>query len=108
MTASPDRSTSSRHGSGHPDFRLYEDYGSSKDEVSTAVTPYAVASAMLRGFDSDIFPEHDLTLSVGYGAGHFSNGDDLDWYAFADSEGWFFGSALHMKVGDTSLAEPDR
>ncbi len=87
---------------GHPDARLYDTY-SGKDDVNTTATPYAVATAMLRGFDSDIFPEHDLTLSVGWGRGAFSDGDQLRWYQFADSEGWFFGSALHLEVGDNAL-----
>ena len=88
---------------GHPDSRLYESYTGAADDVNTTVTPYGVATAMLRGFDSEIFPAHDVTLSVGYGSGHFSAGDQLDWYSFADSEGWFVGSALHMQVGDESL-----
>ncbi|MCA9736639.1 MAG: hypothetical protein R3E98_06335 [Gemmatimonadota bacterium] len=90
---------------GFPDARLTETYGanSGRDDVNTQFTPYVVGTAQLRGFDSDIFPEHDFTFSVGWGAGMFKDGDQLPWYSFADSEGWFTGAALHMALGETSL-----
>lgn len=87
---------------GHPDSRLYETYAT-RDDVNTQLSPYAVATAMLRGFDSEMFPAHDFTFSLGWGRGHFSDGDQLPHYAFADSEGWFAGSVLHMMVGDNTL-----
>ena len=33
----------------------------------------------------------------------FQEGDQLSFYNFADSEGWFFGSAIHFGLGDSSL-----
>lgn len=88
-----------------PDQRLIEAYeqGSGKDDVNTSLTPYVVGTAQLRGFDSEVFPEHDFTFSLGYGLGMFKDGDQLPWYSFADSEGWFTGAALHLAVGETSL-----
>jgi len=88
---------------GHPDSRLHKDYTGNRDDVNTAFTPYAVATAMLRGFESSVLPEHDFTFTLGWGRGHFSGGDQLPWYAFADSEGWFAGSVLHMQVSENAL-----
>jgi hypothetical protein len=73
------------------------------EDVGTEGTVYAVASATLRGLDSDGLPRHDVTVSAGWGTGMFQGGDRLPWYEFADSEGWFGGVALHVEVGENRL-----
>jgi len=73
------------------------------EDVGTERTVYAVASATLRGLDSDGLPRHDVTVSAGWGTGMFQGGDRLPWYEFADSEGWFGGVALHVEVGEHRL-----
>jgi hypothetical protein len=88
---------------GFPDERLYESYGGVAEDVSTNLTPYAVASAMLRGLESDFMPRHDFTFSLGYGTGMFSDGGDLSWHAFTDANGWFAGSAVHVEVSDKAV-----
>jgi hypothetical protein len=44
-----------------------------------------------------------MTFSLGYGTGMFQDGDELSFYKFASSDGWFFGSALHFGVGENSI-----
>ena len=73
------------------------------EDVSTTLSLYGVASAHVRGLENEFLPEHDLTLSLGYGSGMFQGGDRLGFYTFADSEGWFFGSALHFGLGESSI-----
>jgi len=85
---------------GFPDDRFRESYVGLPD-VSTELSLYGVASAHVRGFDQG--PAHDFTFSLGYGTGMFQDGDDLSFYNFADSDGWFFGSAVHFGLGDSSL-----
>ena len=87
---------------GFPDRRFTETYTGGED-VSTELSVYGVASAHIRGFDDGFLPDHDMTLSLGYGTGMFQDGDRLGFYSFADSEGWFFGSALHFGVGDDAV-----
>ncbi|MCH7564307.1 MAG: hypothetical protein IH968_10840 [Gemmatimonadetes bacterium] len=86
---------------GGADIRLLDPIAG--EEVGTEVTLYAVASAMLRGLDSDALPLHDVTVSAGWGTGMFQGGDRLPWYEFADSEGWFGGVALHIEIGEHRL-----
>jgi hypothetical protein len=86
-----------------PDARLVKDYTGLEDEVKTNFTPYAVASLQLRGFDSEYLPRHDFTFTAGWGDGHFRDGDALEWYSYADSEGFFTGAALHVELGDNAL-----
>ncbi len=83
---------------GFPDNRFRERY-TGMDDVSTELSLYGVATAHIRGFEQEGLPEHDLTFTLGYGTGMFRGGDDLSFYSFADSEGWFFGSAVHVEVG---------
>lgn len=87
---------------GFPDDRFQETYTGS-DDVNTELSLYGVASAYIRGFDDGFLPNHDMTFSLGYGTGMFQDGDKLGFYQFADSEGWFFGSALHFGMGDDAV-----
>lgn len=87
---------------GIPDNRFTETY-TGLDDVNTELTVYAVASAYVRGLTDGFLPKHDMTLSLGYGTGMFQQGDQLSFYQFADSEGWFFGGALHFAVGDDAV-----
>ena len=87
---------------GFPDHNLRQNYGPGPD-VNTNWTEYAVASAFLKGVESSVIPDHDLTLSVGWGNGQFLDGDFLPWYSFADSEGWFGGATLHLAVSERAL-----
>jgi hypothetical protein len=86
---------------GFPD-RRFQNYAG-MDEINSELSVYGVASAYVRGFDEGFLPAHDMTLSLGYGTGTFREGDDLGFYSFADSEGWFFGSALHFGLGDDAV-----
>jgi hypothetical protein len=87
---------------GIPDARFRDAYAG-KEDVATTLSLYAVTSAYIRGFDEGFLPKHDLTLSLGYGTGTFRDGDDLAFYKFASSNGWFFGSALHFGIGENSV-----
>ena len=87
---------------GIADRRFRESYPD-LDDVNTELSLYGVASAHIRGLDQGSLPNHDLTFSLGYGTGMFQEGDQLSFYNFADSEGWFFGSAIHFGLGDSSL-----
>jgi hypothetical protein len=86
---------------GFPDARFRQQYAG-MEEVKTDLTLYGVATAYVRGLDA-LLPKHDLTLSLGYGTGMFQKGDEYDFYRFADSEGWFMGSALHFGLGENSV-----
>ena len=91
---------------GFPDERLREDlYGGPEtdDDIQTELTFYGVASAFLRGLESDWLPDWDATVSAGWGNGMFSEGERLDFYRFTDSEGWFVGGALHFALTQSSL-----
>jgi hypothetical protein len=91
---------------GFPDRRFREDLfdgPDADDDIQTSLTFYGVASAMLRGLESDWFPDHDFTISAGWGNGMFSEGERLEFYRYVDSEGWFVGGATHLKVGETAL-----
>lgn len=87
---------------GIPDPRFRESY-TGKDDVSTELSLYGVTTAHIRGFDQGFLPKHDLTFSLGYGTGMFEAGDELSFYKFATSNGWFFGSALHFGIGENSI-----
>lgn len=83
--------------------RRFRETSTGLDDVNTELSLYGVATAHVRGFDQGALPPHDLTFSAGYGTGMFQGGDRLSFYNFADSEGWFFGSAAHVGLGDSSL-----
>ncbi len=87
---------------GFPDPRFRETY-TGKEDVNTELSLYGVATAHVRGFDEGFLPKHDLTLSVGYGTGMFQDGDKLPFYKYASTDGWFFGSALHFALGESSV-----
>lgn len=88
---------------GIADRQLRERYQGRSGGVNTTTSLYGVASAHLRGFDAGFLPTHDLTLSLGYGTGMFQEGDGLQFYRFADADGWFMGSALHFGLGEKAL-----
>ncbi|MFQ5538099.1 MAG: hypothetical protein ACE5GJ_11705 [Gemmatimonadota bacterium] len=88
---------------GFPDNRFRKSYTGLSSDVNTELSLYGVATAFVRGFDDGFLPSHDMSFSLGYGTGMFNEGDALGFYNFADSEGWFFGSALHFGVGDNSI-----
>jgi len=88
---------------GFPDPRFHREYSGGGEEVNTEFSVYGVASAYVRGFENGFLPKHDMTFSLGYGTGMFQDGDELDFYNFASSDGWFFGSALHFGLGENSI-----
>ena len=55
---------------GYPDYRLLE------SGMSTALSPYVVATAKAMSSES-----MDLTVTGGYGRGMFADGDTLDFYS---------------------------
>jgi len=90
---------------GYPDSRTREQFSGGTDapEMSTDLSFYGVASVFLRGFESTWFPDQDWTLSLGWGNGMFTDGEELEWYRAADSEGMFAAAAMHMGVGEGKL-----
>lgn len=88
---------------GFSDPRFGEDYVGLSEDVNTILTVYGVASAFFRGWDGGFLPRHDVTLNLGYGTGTFQDGDQLPFYRFADSDGFFFGSSLHFGLGESSM-----
>jgi hypothetical protein len=87
---------------GFPDPNFRETY-TGKDEVSTNLTGYAVASAFLKGFQTELIPDNDFTFSLGWGNGLFSSGNDLPFYSFASSKGLFVGATMHMQTSQRSV-----
>ena len=87
---------------GIPDKRFRKSYVGIED-VNTQLSLYGVATVHIQGFDQSALPEHDLTFTGGYGSGMFKDGDELEFYRSIDSEGWFFGSAVHIGVGNSSV-----
>ena len=77
---------------GIPDADFRQGYGPGTADTDTNLSFYAVASAFLKGFESDIIPDHDFTFTLGWGNGVYQGGDYLPWYSFADSEGFFAGT----------------
>lgn len=86
---------------GRADPRMRDQVGGSS--VDTNFSFYAVAGADLGGLGVGFLPEHDFTLSAGWGNGLFKEGDGLDWHEFSDSEGWFAGAAWHLQVGRSKI-----
>jgi len=83
---------------GFADRRLARSY-TGRTELSL----YGVATAYLRGFDGGFLPPNDMTFSLGYGSGMFKQGGDLDFYAPGHANGWFYGTSVHLSVGEASL-----
>ncbi|MBT8403949.1 MAG: hypothetical protein KJP18_08835, partial [Gemmatimonadetes bacterium] len=91
---------------GFPDRRVRSEYpqpGGGTVEIDNQLSLYAVSSVFLRGFESEWFPAHDWTLSLGWGNGQFNEGEDFDWYRFADSEGVFAAAVMHTSLGENTL-----
>ncbi len=84
---------------GAPHQGLYD--GAEGNDVSTALSPYVVATADVAGLDFG--PEHDYTFSIGYGTGAFRDGRQLDFYSNASSSGFFAGAGVHMGLGTNTL-----
>ncbi len=72
---------------GYPDYRLRE-----SADFSGNLTPYVVATAAVPALRSSV--------SLGWGAGLFSAGSDLDFYQSRSSGGVFAGYALHVPMGE--------
>ena len=87
---------------GMPDKRFRKSYVGLED-VNTKLSLYGVATVHIQGFDQGALPEHDITFTGGYGSGMFKEGDELEFYRSIDSEGWFFGSAVHVGIGNSSI-----
>ena len=64
---------------------------------TSTLSPYAVASAILPGFEAG--PEYEVTVTAGWGGGMFAAGSDLDFYGDGGSGGIFAGSAIHFAIG---------
>lgn len=89
---------------GYPDDRLREEYAAGgAEDVNTELSIYGVATGHFRGFEQEWLPRHDFTATLGYGTGMFQEGGDLAFYQFANSNGWFFGSGLHIGVGESAV-----
>jgi hypothetical protein len=88
---------------GFPDGRARAEFVGNDVEMDSELSLYGVASVFLRGFESSWFPEHDWSLSLGWGTGMFNEGEEFDWYRHADSEGVFAGAVAHLSVGDGRL-----
>jgi hypothetical protein len=87
---------------GFADDRVRASY-TGGETMSTEVSVYGVASAYLAGPAGGLLPAHNLTLSLGYGTGMFRDGDGLAFYRSTASGGWFFGSAVHLGLGDAAV-----
>jgi len=95
---SPKYANSAPNRLGFPDPNFKQGYGPGTPDTDTNLTAYVVASAFLKGFQSDLIPDHDFTFSIGWGNGLYQGGDYLNWYSFADSEGFFGGATIHLKT----------
>ncbi len=90
---------------GFPDERLRETYEGSSTRVATRLSLYGVATAYVPGWRSALLPRHRFAISAGYGTGMFRSGGHLPFYGQAGSDGWFFGSSVHVLVArDVTLA----
>ncbi len=87
---------------GIPDKRFRNSYVDLED-VNTKLSLYGVATVHIQGSDQGPLPEHDITFTGGYGSGMFKDGDELEFYRSIDSEGWFFGSTVHIGIGNSSV-----
>ena len=91
---------------GFPDQRFREslaDGGDLDETTDTELSLYGVATAFLRGLDVPWLPRYDVTLSAGWGTGLFSEGEEIDFYSFADSEGFFGGGSVNFALTDGSV-----
>jgi hypothetical protein len=88
---------------GFPDRRARAEFEGTELDMDTELTLYGVASVFLRGFESSWFPNHDWTLSLGWGNGMFNEGEEQEWYRYTDSEGVFAAAVAHIGVGEDRL-----
>lgn len=88
---------------GFPDRKATTTFAGSDREMDNELTLYGVASVFLRGFDSGWFPNHDWSLSLGWGNGMFNEGEEQEWYRYADSEGVFAAAVAHIDVGTDKI-----
>ena len=82
---------------GHPDYRVAQSSGRA-DDFNSNLTPYVVGTANLPISDASF-----VSLTLGWGAGLFSAGGDLDFYSEVSSGGVFAGSAVHFGLGGGRL-----
>jgi hypothetical protein len=87
---------------GFPD-RRFRDTMANGEEIETTLTPYAVGSLFLPGADVSWLPEHDVTISAGYGNGMFNSGEHQSFYRYTDSDGAFGAIATHVQLGGSTL-----
>jgi hypothetical protein len=87
---------------GFPDPR-FQNGLAGHEEIDTEFTPYVVGSLSLRGFEGTFLPDHDFTVTGGWGDGMFTDIEDPSRDRRSHSEGWFVGSAVHMLVSDNAL-----
>jgi hypothetical protein len=93
-----DKSTQpTRYGAPHQ--QLFD--GADGNSVSTAFSPYVVATADVAGLDIGL--EHDYTFTLGWGSGVWRDGRQLDFYSNASSSGFFAGAGVHMGLGTNTL-----
>lgn len=83
---------------GFPDVGLHETYTGTADDVKTTFSPYVVGTARFAGPTVEQFVDYDMSFTLGWGYGMFNQGEDLDWYSFAWSNGIFFGSDLAFQL----------
>lgn len=91
---------------GFPDARFHEDLPDGQDledDVSTELSLYGVATAFVRGMDISWLPQHDWTFSGGWGTGLFREAEEIDFYSFADSEGFFGGGSVNLALNESSV-----
>lgn len=87
---------------GYPDRRFRTTMPNGED-IETTLTPYVVATAFLPGVDVSWLPDHDVTVTAGYGNGMFNSGEHQEFYRYTDSDGFIGGIATHMKLGGSLL-----
>lgn len=85
---------------GYPDSRIVSD---ADREFNSNLSPYVVVTAQMRGVEADFLPEHDVSLTAGWGSGLFSAGRSVEFYQVAGSGGIFAGSAVHFGMGEGKL-----
>lgn len=69
----------------------------------TNLSLYGVATAYVRGFDGGFIPRNDLTFTLGYGGGMFREGGRLGFYGPGHSNGWFYGTSVHLDMGEARV-----
>lgn len=83
---------------GYPDSRFIGNPRGG-EEFTTNFSPYVVATSHLPGIESGFLPEYDVSLTLGWGMGQFSEGGQFGWYGESESAGIFVGSTLNFAIG---------